>query len=167
MKGLADNEYYFIKLWFDLQENKLKKLFLASSGSKTIHLDWAKSVFFVSAWRTQFDHTFTVLHFIYRQDRNSRSYSDAELKCYLHYSLWFCERIKNGVLFSPSVCMYIRMHVCIDVCMYLFLLNLKIHNVICQIYFNMELYSLNVYKSHCEYNQDRLGYIEITAPKLQ
>lgn len=49
MKGLADNEYYFIKLWFDLQENKLKKLFLAGSGSKTIHLDWAKSVFFVSA----------------------------------------------------------------------------------------------------------------------
>lgn len=63
--------------------------------------------------------------------------------------------------------MYIRMHVCIDVCMYLFLLNLKIHNVVCQMYFNMELYSLNVYKSHCECNQDRLGYTEITAPKLQ
>lgn len=44
-RDVADNEYYFIKLWFDLQDNKLKKLCLVSLGSQTVHLDWCKCAF--------------------------------------------------------------------------------------------------------------------------
>lgn len=38
-RGLVDNENYFIKLWLDVQDNKLKKLFLVSLDSKTVNLD--------------------------------------------------------------------------------------------------------------------------------
>lgn len=43
--GLAENQYYFIQFWFDLQDSKLKKLFLVSLGSEMVHLDWAQCAF--------------------------------------------------------------------------------------------------------------------------